>query len=97
MKIKKESVKRTTVNLTLKAQRIKDFYVPGYELKGILSVGLELFDALDDTDKFRRVSYALAEDKASRKKAKEIIAAAQAVSQEQGQKKKKRGRSSKAG
>ena len=53
----------TSVNLTAKASIIKKQYEP-LGLKGILSVGLEEFSKLPDTEKISRVQQAIAEDKA---------------------------------
>lgn len=54
--------KCTAVNLTNKAMAIKNRLAPALQLKGILSVGLELFDALPADEKIRRVAEAMAED-----------------------------------
>ena len=53
---------RTTVVLTKKAQAIKDHLSPALGVKGILSVGLEMFDKLSDAEKIRRVSQVISED-----------------------------------
>jgi len=50
------SKKTTTVVLTPHAQEIKDRLAPALGLKNILSVGLDLFDALSDTEKIRQVA-----------------------------------------
>jgi len=70
----------TSVNLTKKAQAIKDKYAP-LGLKGILSVGLELFNKLTDTEKINRVGQVLAEDAAD-----EIVSGAEADAAKQKQK-----------
>jgi len=48
----------TTVVLTKAAQEVKDRLAPAFGLKHILSVGLQLFDALTDTEKISRVAKA---------------------------------------
>ena len=60
------AVRQSTVNLTKNAQEIKDRLSPGLGLKGILSVGLELFDKLSDKEKIERVGLALVGDKRGR-------------------------------
>ena len=63
---------QTTVNLTRNALKIKNRYAP-LGLKEILSVGLELFNKLSDTEKIEWISKVVAEDKAAK-----IVAAADA-------------------
>lgn len=53
---------RTTVVLTKKAQKIKGQYGAALGLKGVLSVGLELFEGLSDTEKINRVGAAMRGD-----------------------------------
>lgn len=62
------SKKTTTVVLTKKAQKIKKCLAPALGLKGILSIGLELFDNLPDNDKITRVTKAIIEDTKERLK-----------------------------
>jgi hypothetical protein len=52
--------------LTKKAQAIKDRLTPGASLKGILSVGLEIFDLLPQDEQAKRVRMALIEDVAEK-------------------------------
>jgi hypothetical protein len=49
-------IKRTTVNLTSTAQAIKDRLYPGISLKGMLSVGLEMFETLSREEQVSRVT-----------------------------------------
>jgi len=51
--------KTTTVEFTKKGERLKNRYCVVFGLKGVLSVGLELFDGLSDDDKLSRVTRAL--------------------------------------
>ena len=67
------SKRTTTVVLTEKARKIKDVLSPGLGLKGILSVGLELFDKLSDKEKIRRVGVAITADKTLRSKSPLIV------------------------
>ena len=62
------SKRTTTVVLTEKSREIKNRLAPGLGLKGILSVGLELFDKLSDTQKIKRVGIAITTDKKSAQK-----------------------------
>lgn len=55
---------RTTVILTEKARHIKNRLAPAFGLKGILSVGVELFEKLPDDKKISRVAEAIRSDKA---------------------------------
>lgn len=57
------SKRTTTVVLTKKAQEIKNRLTPALGLKGILSVGLQLFDQLSDKEKIIRIAQASDEDK----------------------------------
>lgn len=58
--------KQTTVLLTEKAQKIKDANIR-LGLKGILSVGLELFDELSPQEKYDRVDKAMKADQQAKK------------------------------
>ena len=62
------SKRTTTVVLTEKSRKIKDRLGPGLGLKGILSVGLELFDKLGNAQKIKRVGIAIIADKKSKAK-----------------------------
>ncbi len=53
---------RTSVVLTAKAEGILQKHRNAFGLKKVLSVGLELFDALSDTEQKARVSEAEKED-----------------------------------
>lgn len=53
----------TSVVLTKRAQEIKDRLAPALGLKNILSVGLELFDTLEDKEKIKRAAKAKANEK----------------------------------
>ena len=57
------SRKTTTVVLTQAAREIKNRYAVPMGLKGVLSVGLELFAKLPDSEKIARVRAALEADK----------------------------------
>ncbi|MHC4336100.1 MAG: hypothetical protein ACYSUV_20485 [Planctomycetota bacterium] len=58
--------KRTTVNLTRKALAVKERLYPGISLKGMLSVGLEMFDTLSREEQVSRVVEAMNEDYAEK-------------------------------
>lgn len=56
----------TSVNLTKKAQEIKDQYADAFGLKNMLSVGLELFNKLTDNEKIKRIAESKANDKTTK-------------------------------
>lgn len=59
----KKNDPRTTITLTARARELLLRHRNAFGQKNVISVGLELFDALDDSEKIRRVSAAEIEDR----------------------------------